>query len=148
MKTGILAILALIISVSSAGACAKRHPANFAVFKQADVIIRAKITSYEGESVRTPYFAHFNFETVDTLLGPRNVKLWSARWQHSTFTMPETWNGPTDVLVGLKAVVAQDGSAVLEVVQQICGPVSVIEFTRENQQKVFSAILKGGNTTF
>jgi hypothetical protein len=53
--------------------------------------------------------------------------------------MPDTWNGPTDVLVGLKAVVAHDGSAVLEVVQQLCGPSSILEFTRENQEKILSA---------
>jgi hypothetical protein len=79
LKTGILAGLALVISVSSAAACAKLHPANFAVFKQADVIIRAKITSYESETPQSSYFAHFNFATVETLLGPRNVRSWSAR---------------------------------------------------------------------
>lgn len=125
-------ILALAISITPALACSRSRSASIDILKRAQVIIRAKIVSYEYEPGPLGTFAHFKFQTVETLAGARNVKSWSARWSHSTFKMPKTWTGPTEVIVGLRPVVADDGALVMQVVQQGCARPSLFADTPEN----------------
>lgn len=135
MNRVVIAMLIALVATPTF-ACQLTRSAKIDILKRAQVIIRAKIVSYEYTPGPLGTNAHFTFETVETLAGPKDVKSWSARWSHSTFRMPATWTGATEVIVGLRPVVADDGALVMRVVQQGCARPSIFPDTADNVKSV------------
>ncbi|KQX04857.1 hypothetical protein ASD52_27650 [Ensifer sp. Root142] len=137
VKTQTTALL-LALTATPSTACFISKPRDFAVFREAEVIISARVTRYEKQPAS--HIAIFALEVVETHRGPHGIREWTARWQNSSFAEPDRWDGPTDVIVGLKAVIDYDGIARIEVVQQSCGPTSILADTPRNLQQIVDAL--------
>ncbi|GAA4118366.1 hypothetical protein GCM10023067_23280 [Aminobacter aganoensis] len=114
-------------------------PASYSIFKEAEIVIRARVTGYEKPR---RYRSVLHFDVVEVLPNApthRFNKI-SAYWTNSTFGMPDRWDGPTDVIVGLRAEIDQGGVPVIEVVQQPCGPMTILEDTQGNLTAISEAI--------
>lgn len=128
----------LVISAvpGTAYACPGSVKQDLATYNKADVVLRARVTSYEYREAQ--HDARMDFEVVE-YLGPRWPRTaWQATWRHSTFGMRREWGGPKQVIVGFKAVLDAEGQPALEVVQQGCSSPTMVEDTPANVQLVKS----------
>lgn len=131
------ALILALCSAHPALACIVMHPQTFDVFRQADVVIRAKIVGYEAQPVRQD--AVFRFDVVEMLSAGSGINKLSARWQNSTYGVPQRWDGSKNVIVGLRVATKPEGGPVMLVVQQNCGPISILEDTPANLERVRQA---------
>ncbi|MBA1140398.1 hypothetical protein [Mesorhizobium neociceri] len=122
--------LSLFSLPDTATACATFHELDLNYMSNAQVIVRAKMTSYEplfdpeiqerqrkffetlsrngnqqlAEELSGPSAnsIRIKFKVVETISGFPRLDDWDANWVHSTFAMPEQWSGREDVIVGLR----------------------------------------------
>lgn len=130
----------VVLCAGNAMACDTYAEFNPSFFRSAEVIMRAEITGYDLDrtknvakiTLRAKYFIKGNVN--------RSVIFWKAQWKYSTYKMNPSWNAPLNVIVGLKPVIDENGNGTISVVQQACGPESLIEDNQENLEKVISII--------
>ncbi|HEV2502743.1 MAG TPA: hypothetical protein VGV39_06690 [Mesorhizobium sp.] len=140
-------ILTLLASMSAvpAQACFSGQPQDLEIFRKAQMVIRAKVERYEQQP--KTHSALFDLELVKTLetRGPLlRIPRITARWRNSTFGEPAQWDGPRDVIVGLRAVIDRDGTAQVEIVQQPCSLRSILADAPENVDRIL-AVLQNSN---
>jgi hypothetical protein len=124
----------LLLAAHPAASCVTQLERSYEIFRRADIVIRAKVVRYEARPLSQD--AVFEFETIDALTSKGASRgRWRARWQNSTYGEPERWPGSKVVIVGLRQGRDRD----LEVVQQDCGPVSILEDTPANLERVRQA---------
>lgn len=138
-----LKIMALLMSLAAvpAQACAISQPQDLEIFRKAQMVVRAKVERYERQP--KTHSASFDLELVKTLetRGPLlRIPRITARWRNSTFGESAQWDGPRDVIVGLRAVIDRDGTAQVEIVQQPCSLVSILPDTPENVDRVLAVL--------
>jgi hypothetical protein len=119
---------------------------DFGVFREAEIIVRAKITRIEivpfkFRDNRSIDSAKVTFETIEEVFPWKpGRKSWTAHWDTMRFYRPLPDQLSSNVIVGFKAFVQPDGETDLKAVQQGCGPSSVLPDTRENLDQVLDAI--------
>ncbi|MFD2264672.1 hypothetical protein ACFSM5_17335 [Lacibacterium aquatile] len=128
---GVFVMISALPTFTPALACTVGFPRSYSVFKSADILMRAKVANYEVIPARSE--AVFSLDVVEMLSGGgKDIKRLVARWQNSTYGEPEAWLGPKEVIVGLRIVSKPSGGPMLEIVQQDCGPISILEDTPNN----------------
>ncbi|MEN3975022.1 hypothetical protein [Emcibacter sp. SYSU 3D8] len=131
--------MCLLFSAPPAAACFKANPEiDYTIFRESDLILRAWVVAYEKRPAGQN--AVFRFEVLKTLSGEIAAREVKAEWRNSTFGEPDTWIEPKEVIVGLKAEIGRNGLATISVVQQPCGPVSILEYSWQNLARVMQGI--------
>jgi hypothetical protein len=142
-----LTLILILASVDRAAACSIiETERDFRVFREAEIIVRAKIARVEivpfklrnNHSIDS---ARVTFETIEEVVPWKpGRKTWNAHWDTAMFGKPHPDQLSTKVIVGFKSFIQPDGEPGLEVVQQGCGPTSVLPDTRDNLDRVLEAI--------
>lgn len=158
----------LFLPPGKAAACATMHELDLNYISNAQVVVRAKMISYQpvfdpelqkrrrdfldatskkdsGQladklSGRSADSIQIRLEVVETISGSPRLHGWEANWVHSTFGMAEQWTGPQDVIIGLRAAIDRHGMPFVQVVQQPCAPTMILEDNPENRKAVIDAI--------
>lgn len=169
----LLAFVGLASLSHEASACVVAKQLDLGSLADADVVLRAKIVSYEAVfhpkdytgrrelkessvNIGEPQFAEgipdrliigarMKFEVTETILGGPKVQSWEATWRYGG-RMAEQWSGPENVIVGLSARIGADGTPYIAVVEFPCASQGIFEDTPENATAILSAVSKRRNT--
>jgi hypothetical protein len=87
-----------------------------------------------------PSRARLRLQIVEVISGYPKLTSIEAVWRHSTFAVPRSWTGETDVVIGLRAQISADGGTFIEIVQQPCAPRFIFDDTAENVEAVQAAL--------
>jgi len=144
-----LALCAIFLSCQSAAACVVPKLPDH-TFGGADVVIRAEVRSYEvvrylenagwpenGMERRRPVLAKFEFNVIETITGRPDRSTWSAYYNGGF--LKDTWSGPHNVIVGLRARLDDDGTAKVFAMPQLC-PASLLSDNPKNLQALKAAL--------
>ncbi|WP_434722705.1 hypothetical protein [Mesorhizobium sp. RIZ17] len=164
--------LSLLELSEPAIACATFHERDLNYFSNAQIVVRARMISYQpifdpelqerrrqfrealskngthqsadSLSDRSVDSARMKFEVKETISGFPRLGDWEAIWVNSTFEMADQWTGPENVIVGLRAAIDRHGAPIIEVIQQPCAPVMILEDTRDNRNAITNALRDQG----
>ena len=123
-------------------------PIDFRIFTEFDIVIEAKMVSYMTKPHPTRSYpgrriGEFHFEVANKYAGfDVPFKKLTAFWFESNFGVPEKWDGPTDVIVGLTTEILPDGTAVVSTGFVRCGEPVIVDATYENMKKVRAVLLE------
>lgn len=162
------AFLSLFSLSGTATACATLHEQDLNYLSNAQIVVRARMISYQpvfdpelqerrrkfrealskngGEQLvgklsdRSANGIRITFEVVEMISGSPPLDNLEANWVHSTYAMPERWEGPENVIVGLRAAIDRHGMPFVQLVQQPCAPAMILEDTPDNRKAVTDAI--------
>lgn len=136
-------------------------PFNYLTYAKADLIVNARIIGYHKIRMKDPISDQFrefgvlrlepvrtgsNLSGVEAYVGSPFINgPFTAFWRSEMSRLPDHWNGPKDVVVGLDLGVLPDGSFQALLAEENCSSPAALENSKETWTRIGAALRAAAN---